>query len=156
MKVSVDPFQRRSGAFTLAEILLALGLVALTILTLTALSVSTLKANRKSTYVVDASQVSMKLMAEVAERAAGDPGFWSTDYRTVPYEEGTHKAGRLEYQYRVFAQTLVDLQSGSNLGASVPTNRVKKMDIVVEWHANSSGTGQGKRTLRSSCLVNER
>lgn len=147
---------RREVAFTLAEILLALGLISVSILTLMALSISTMKANRKSTYVVDASQVAMKLMAEVADRAAGDPGFWNSDFRTDPYEKGTHKAGRTEYEYRVFAQTLVDKQSGAELGSAAPSNRVKKMDIVVEWQANSPGAGQGKRTVRGSCLVNER
>ena len=150
-----SPTSRSPAAFTLAEVLLALGLVSLTILTLMALSISALKANRKSSYVVDASQVSVKLLAESAERATGDPSFWSNDFRSQPYENGTHKAGTTEYEYRIYAQTLPDALSGATLGSGSPSNRVKKMDIVVEWHAGSAATGYGKKSVRGSCLVNE-
>lgn len=153
--MSTRPNRFSQGAFTLAEILLALGLVALSILTLTALSISALKANRKSSYVVDASQVSVKLMAETAERASGDPGFWDNDFRSQPYEKGTHRAGTTEYEYRIYAQTLPDSQTGATIGSGAPGNRVKKMDIVVEWHAGSAATGYGKKTVKGSCLVNE-
>lgn len=141
--------------FTIAELILAFGLLSIGILALGALSLSALKAGQKSTNVFDASQVAVKQLATRAEIAASDPDFWDTDHTVTPYAEGTQMVGKTEYQFRVYASTLMNAETGDTLGAGVPDNRVKKMDIVIEWYAESGSSGYGKKSLRQTCLVNE-
>ena len=144
----------RSG-FSLAELLFSLGIFTIGILALGGLSLAALKAEQKSVNVVEASQVAVKQLAERSLSASIDPSFWATDHVSTPYAQGSQKVGETEYTFECYDLTVMNSESGDTLGSGVPSNRVKKMDIVVNWYEDSASSGYGKKSLRQTCLVNE-
>ena len=144
-----------SRGFSLAELLLAFGLLTISILALGGLSLSAIKASQKSSDVVDASQVAVQQLARVSETAKADPSFWAADHQGTPYTNGTIKVGKTEFSYEIFSQTLQNAVTSQELGNGVAGNRIKKMDIVVTWFGDAEREGYGKRSIRESCLVNE-
>jgi hypothetical protein len=143
------------GGFSLAELLLAFGLLTIGILALIGLSITALKSGQKSSDSIDAAQVATRQLADVRQRAASDADFWQAEHKTVPYETGAVRVGKTDFTFECYSETLLNGETGEALGSGVDGNRVKKLDIVVTWLGEGPKSGYGRRTLRESCLVNE-
>lgn len=152
-------------AFTLAEVLLALGVVVLTILATTAFTIAVLRATQKTTDQPVGTLVAERLLSEEIYRAQSDspPGarasFWDNDWVSTPFRTGTVRRNETDYQYWIYAETVNDLTTGQPLGngGTVTNNRVKKVDIAVSWFGAQGGTrgGYGRLLRTATRLVNE-
>lgn len=139
----------------MAELILAVGLITLTILFLLGLSTATLRASNKSANLYPGYQVARKELDRVAAAAAGDPAFWIQDYTASPWESGSVRVGGTEFTFEIFARTLIDQSSSAPLGTTTSAeNRVKKVDVVVRWWGGDR-QGHGQLMVRASQLVNE-
>lgn len=105
---------------------------------------------------MEASQVAKTLISQSTVKAESDPDFWNFDHpEPDTYETGAIKVANTEYRYRVHTQTLFDPATGLEFGSKVPANRVKKLDVVVEWFDKKDGPGYGVRKVTETCLINE-
>lgn len=139
----------------MAELILAVGLITVAILFLVGLSTATLRASDKSSKLYPGYQVARKELDRVCSSAAGDPNFWLQDYLATPWESGSIRVGTTEFNFEIFARTLLDESTSAPLGTSTSANnRVKKVDIVVSW-SGGERQGQGQLRVRASQLVNE-
>lgn len=146
----------RGRGLSLAEVMVALGLITFMILALAGLSFSTLSSSQKSGDVALATQVAHQQLKRSVETARADPNFWAADHLAAPWTTGTVTVGSTEFRFEVFAQTLVDSVAGTELGGDpANSNRVKKVDIVVSWMSSGPRVGYGKLSTHASCLVNE-
>lgn len=148
--------KRGEGGLSLAEIIVALGIITVLVLLLAALSFSALGSGQKSDDLGMAVQVAQQQLRKVAAQAKSDPNFWGSDYLATPWTTGSVKVGTTHFDFEVFAQTLMDQSSGQPLGGNpVNSNRVKKVDIVVSWDNDRHQAGRGRQSTEASCLVTE-
>ena len=145
---------------SLAEVLLALLVVVLLVLTLAGMSFSMLRSNQKSTdrsvgYLA-AQQILARELYQVQDNQP--PGsraaFWSGNWTTTPWRTGQEVVNRVPFQFAIYAVTLQDVVSGQPLGnepaVGFLNNRVKKIDIRVEWSQSPDGTRGGSGRLSST------
>lgn len=152
----IESVRRGERGLSLAEIVVALGLVTVLVLVLAALSFSALGSGQKSDDLGMAVQVAQQQLRKAAAQAKSDPSFWGMDYLAAPWTTGSVKVGNTHFEFEVFAQTLMDPSTGQPVGGNpVNANRVKKVDIVVSWENDRHQAGRGKQSTRASCLVTE-
>lgn len=144
---------------SLAEVLLALLVVILLILTLAAMSFSMLRSNKKSTdrpvgYLAAQQILARELYGVQSDNPPGTKAaFWAGNWPNTPWRSGQEVVNQTQFQYAIYAVTLQDVVSGAPLGNQPPTfvnNRVKKVDIRVDWSQSSDGIKGGAGLLRSS------
>ncbi len=148
---------KRRG-FNFVELMLAVGVLALVLLTLVALVGATLRSNSKSSTLGKATAVADGLLQQALYDVDSDNGgpvatsFWSTEgvWRDSS-TNGQVVQGGVNYDYTIAVSTLA--------GMGAPGNRIKKVDVTVEWwNARSNGgdrAGQGKLRTYATQLVNE-
>ena len=150
-----------SRAFSLAEVLLSVAILALALLAMFNLIGSALKSSSRTENLAIAGdvaeqQLTRNIYAAVNDQPAGSAKeFWDQDYLDLPWRQGSQKVNRMDFHYAIYAQTLNDAQSGKPAGNN---NRLKKVDILVWWmHSSSQGSRQGYGQLRTGAtrLVNE-
>ena len=156
----------RNG-FSLSELVLAVGLLAMVILALAMLGISTIRSSEKAARFSQASQVGSSLITRILYDVECDqpPGtrdaFWD-HVGPAPWQAVTPvTVGGVEYEYEVFAETVLETSGvASGTVAGEPGNRVKKVDLVMTWmDSRSTGgfrRGYGRLELQLSRLVNER
>ena len=145
----------RRPAFTLLELLVALGLVAVLGLTLIALDTASLRGNQKSILLHDAENLSDSQLQKVIYQAQHDSpsgyktAFWATEGILAP-GQATVRLGATDFTYAIYANTVP--------GVGAPGNRLKKVDIVMWWwtpEADRVRQGYGRLTVRSTRLIGE-
>ena len=143
---------RHQKAFSLAELLVALGLIAVAILSVLALSIAVARTNQEG---IDqnvgntvSNQVLLRLMDQL--RADSPTGirdrFWDRDFVSTPFESKALTNNDTEFQYEIFARTITD-SLGNPMGAATDS-RLKKVDIVVRWWDSENQDRQGYGELR--------
>ncbi len=151
------------GGFSLGELLVTMGLIAVAILSLMALSILMARADREGvdTKVGDvvAGMLVERLLDQVrADNPAGTAAnFWDNDFDSSnPYEEGDYRNNNTEYHYQIFAVT-VRTTGGAEVGDGTTGNRLKKVDVIVNWWdtQNQDREGYGKLEVRNSRLISE-
>lgn len=128
-------------------------------MTLVAATITALQSSEKANRLGPATQVSESLMNRTLYQVANDvpagtkASFWaaSGNWRGPL----TETIGGVDYQYVISATTLNDADAGGALGGPGPSNRVKRVDVVVNWWGTSSRQGYGKMQVTASRLVNE-
>ena len=146
----------RRSAFTLAEILLAAGLITMVLLGLVGLTLGTVRSSQKSADLAAAHQIAKRELDRVIEQSMADSTFWDQEHLSTPWATDTVTVGTTEYEYEVFAQTLQNPSQGGALGtSSSPDNRLKKVDIELRWWGDAERDGYGKLSVRATRLVNE-
>jgi type II secretory pathway pseudopilin PulG len=149
--------------FSLAEVILSLGILAMAFVALMNLTGSAVKVSSKSENLAVATDLAEKEMTSALQKVLADepPGsseeFWENDWTEQPWREGTVKVNRMEFSYAIHAKTLQDTEGGE-LGESTPNNRVKKVDISVWWMTEEPGegrTGYGELSVEATRLLNE-
>lgn len=137
----------RTG-FTIAEVLLSLGLLTVVLLTLLGLATQALQSNRKNL-----DTAAGQLVADQAlERAAYDAeqsasaAIWSINSLTVPVSTTTVTMGSVPYNVTLYA----------NDSLAVAGRRLKRIRARVVWADAPSGkAGQGQLRVEAARLVHE-
>lgn len=153
---------RKTWGFSFVEMVLAVGLLAITILTLAFLSLTIIRSTTKSNDRISATAVCNTILDKTIKKGQNDPSFWSGDWSSTPYDTGKQKFGKIEYKYDVWAETVVDVH-GNAIGAKFtgpgqpPDNRLKLVRAKVSWFDTDGTTRQGYGKLEEMVtrLVNE-
>lgn len=138
----------RKLGFTIAEILLSLGFLAVVLLTLLGLATQALQSNRKNL-----DTAAGQLVADQAlERAAYDAeqsasaAIWSINSLTVPVSSTTVTMGSVPYGVTLYA----------NDSLVVAGKRLKRIRARVIWADAPDGkAGQGQLKVEAARLIHE-
>ena len=149
------------NAFTLGEVLVALGLIAVAILSVLALSISIARTNQESVDQSVGGLVATQLLDSLIDKLRADPSstlrknFLDRNYTTTPFESGTITNNGTDYEYEIFARTVTNT-SGDPVGATME-RRLKRVDIVVSWWdaKDTQRQGYGKLQFSQTRLVGE-
>jgi type II secretory pathway pseudopilin PulG len=153
---------RRHHAFTLGEVLVALGLIAVAILSVLALSISVARTSQEGVDQSVGGLVATQLLDSMIDKLRADPPpgglrkkFLDNDDSSKSFDSGTIVNNGTEYAYEIFATT-VRKTDGSPLGEAVG-RRLKKVDVVVSWWdtKDTQRQGYGKLQFFQSRLVGE-
>lgn len=152
-------------AFSLAEFLVSLGIMAMALVALFNLAGSAVKMSSKTENLAIAGDIAELQMNKEVRLALLDqpPGareeFWNGDFASLPWREGKVTVNNTEFKYEIFALTVMDSQTGKPLGQELTTeNRVKKVEIVIWWmtsEADRERQGYGRLSTSATRLFNE-
>jgi type II secretory pathway pseudopilin PulG len=153
--------RKQTSGFSLGELILAIALLGLAVLALLSVVGSVLKSCTKSSLNTIGMEVARTQLQRTISSALRDSPegsrelFWENEYVTTPLSTGTVKISRTDFDYKVYAQTINDVDSGNPLGTGTANaNRIKKVDVVVSW-LGGSRQEMGKTETQLSRLVNE-
>ena len=151
----------------MAEVVMAVGFLALTVLTLLGLSMATIRSNDKGFSLAPAGKAADRLTEQQIYQVQKDspPGtrasFWGA---TGPWRDsagyGNLTMGGVTYEWTISLADLSDT-SGVPLGtaAGEPGNRAKKVNATVWWSDSRAQGGQrqgyGRMELQATRLINE-
>lgn len=158
----MTPSRRLHIGFTLAELMVAVFLVAVAMLSVFALTISVLRTDQKTRDTSVGREVAQMLAERTFARVRADQpagtraNFWENDFVGAPYETGSYKQGSTEFKYTIYAQTVVDTL-GDSVGGNVDENRLKKVDVILSWWDSDAHdrTGYGQLKVYSSHLFSE-
>ncbi len=147
-----------SRGFTLAEILISTGVLAVAMLGLLSLCATGLKANKKSVTTLTAAQVADRQLKRAIAKAVVEDipagsreRFWDEEYSypSRAWATGKETVGSTDFSYAIYASTLP-------LTTTVTANRVKRVDIAVWWWSEDGRReGYGRLQQQACRLVNE-
>jgi len=152
-----------SGGFSLAETIIAMGVIAGVFLVVAALFTQLLRGTQKEADVTAGTLLTQKVMTDRLQRiyANLDPVFPSKDQffsTDAPALEGTVILNKTTYSYRITHQTIDNVDTGEPLGGDPSNqNRVKKLDALVWWGEEPEAvrSGTGLQRMRATRLINE-
>lgn len=147
----------------MGELVVAVGIFAVVILTLVALTASGIRAQRESQELANAALVARRQLERELDKVRQDSPagtrayFWDGDFTSSPFILDRTRVGPTEFTYAIYAHTVDDQISGAQLGTGVANNRLKRVEIVVNWWGSEQQQrqGYGKLSTRASVLVNE-
>lgn len=148
-------FRTRTYGFSLAELLLAMGLFAIVVLTFLGLATKLLQVDSKSLETSAGSLIAEQLIQRTEAQLSGDAAaranFFAEAYDVTPWAEGQVVSDGRTFYYTVHARTV------ANVGTVAPSNRLKKIDFHVWWAGEDTQTrqGQGRLEVRGTQLVSE-
>ena len=151
----------RLKAFTLGEVLVALGLIAVAILAVLALSISVARTSQEGEDQSVGGLVATQLMDSLIDRLRGDASgvlrkkFLDKDHTSTAFEKGSVENNGTKYDYEIFAET-VTKTDGNPIGEGMAM-RLKKVDVVVSWWdaKDTERQGYGKLQFYQTRLVGE-
>ncbi len=139
---------RKLKGFTIAEILLSLGLLAVVLLTLLGLATQALQSNRKNLDTAGGQLVADQALERAvydAEQSSSAP-VWAINSTTVPMSTTTVTLGTTPYSVTLYAN---DSLTGT-------TGRLKRIRASVVWADAPNGkAGQGQFRVEAARLVHE-
>lgn len=151
---------RLRGGFSIAELILAAAIIAVSILTVLVLLISVSRGSRKAVDTTTAQLAAGQVLEKILERAhvTDRPNFWNNEH--TPYVLGNLTVGQTEYNYAVDATTVRDA-SAANVGQvslGSGQNRLKLVTVTVRWWDSASGNraGMGKLETRATRVVSEK
>lgn len=144
---------QREG-FTLAEVIVAMGILAVGLLTLLSVCSISLRYQRQSINALNAARVNDMMLERAMSGVVNDlpagesDSFWDAEYPypSTPYKRGEEKIGRETFQYAIYAVEVTGLGDPS----LDPPNTLKKVDAYV-WWAEEGQAGQ-KRTFTTRLM----
>jgi hypothetical protein len=145
---------KREGAFTIAEVLLALGFLATVLLAAASLFISVVKASDESARTAPALLVGRKLIEDARNQLRLNPDsvavqdFWDQEYISTPWQELVVRAGNEDYLCRIYTSDVRN-SGGETLGGR-PENLLKRVRVEVLWR---EGRGQGYGTLSEELVT---
>jgi len=139
---------RKLKGFTIAEILLSLGMLAVVLLTLLGLATQALQSNRKNLDTAGGQLVADQALERAcydAEQSSSAP-VWAVNSLTVPMSTTTVTLGTTPYNVTLYA----------NDSLTVATKRLKRIRAHVVWADAPNGkAGQGQFRVEAARLVHE-
>jgi len=135
-------------AFTLAEILLALGLISIVILTILGLSIRSLHVNRKNMDTTVGQMVANQALERLVYEAEHDSTapVWANNSATIPFSNTQVTMGDTAFNVSIFASDAL----------STPGSRLKRLKSQVIWSDAPQGkVGKGVLRVEATRLVHE-
>ena len=149
----MDPTVIRRRGFSLAEILLALGLITIVVLTLLALSLQSLKTNQKINDTTAGQLVAEQVLERIAYQAesSNTAAVWPINNPLAPYSADQVTVGDSVFNVTVYATDVTD-----SSGLMIAPKRLKELDATVIWQNDQQGkAGQGNLRIQATRLVHE-
>lgn len=149
----------RTGGFSLAEVMVAAGLLAVVLLALMGLITSTLSINQKASLLGPATQVCDSLIQRTIYQVSDDSpagthdSFWNHSAATPWRGPLQENIGGVDYKYVLYASDAKDT-GGVPLGGTAPGNRVKKLDLDLWWWDRQK-SHYGRLEIQGTRLVHE-
>lgn len=137
----------------MAEIILALALVAVAVMALAALSLRSLQANRKVDDTLTGQLVAEQYTERVVYEAesSASAAVWSYSSATVPYQTDVANMGDTAFNVTMYASDVVDVP-----GQFISGKRLKHLETRVTWQNAPNGKGgYGRLQVHASRLVHE-
>ncbi len=143
--------------FSVAELLLSLGFITTVILSVIGLTTTIHRTGQESADRISASIVADSEIQRVIAAAQADDNFWDFDHTATPYTTGSVIVDRTEFRYEVTATTVMDGVDELGTSGGLSQNRLKKVNIVVNWwdSETTEHNGYGKLEFKASRLVSE-
>ncbi|MBX3171221.1 MAG: prepilin-type N-terminal cleavage/methylation domain-containing protein [Candidatus Eremiobacteraeota bacterium] len=148
--------------FSLAELVLCLGILAVALIFLTSFFISLYRATDKSGNTAVGTRVAETVINQQlhdifkgTHPTLTKAGFFAAD--AAPGVSGVLQLGQTEFQYQLDYAT-VPSSGGGTLGAGLASNRLKKVTVRCWWWgtgANAQRAGQGRLSIELHRLVNE-
>ncbi len=140
---------------------MALALVSVAILSVLALSISVARMNQESVDQGVGGLVATQILDGLVEKMRADPSgplrrdFLEEEHTSTPFAEGKVVNNGTEFEYEVFARTVLNTD-GDPVGGAIG-RRLKKVDVVLSWwdSKDTQRQGYGKLQLTHSRLVGE-
>lgn len=152
-------------AFSLAEVIVALGVASGAFLVVAALFTQLLRGNQKEADLAAGALIARAVMTERLQKifAGLEPGltkeeFFAQNAPPLAPLEGTVTLNRSVFTYRITHQTVSTSGSDPLGGPADRNNRLKKLNVVVWWWAdeeNATRSGYGDLRVEATRLVNE-
>jgi len=139
------------GGFTVAEVVLALALVSVTVLTLMGLCLRTLQANRKNVDTGMGQLVAEQAIEQIAmsAEASATAPVWASNSAVVAYSSDTVQVAGTTFQVTTYATDVAPT-------VFVATKRLKRLQTRVVWKDLQQGKmGYGNLRAESTRLVHE-
>ena len=161
---------KRQAGLTLAEVVLAMGLLSLILLTL----VLALIQSYKSDAAMDSTEQAQLVAEEIFQRVSNDTRLGGTEHDTFwsapdgqtwspTWINGqTITRDGQDYQLTLSLQSVGNNSTGGQLGSGtdgteLADNRVKLVEIILDWQpAGPQSPGRGRESYSISHLVSER
>jgi hypothetical protein len=142
--------------------MLAVGVTALSILSVGLVLFSILRTDRKTVDTSVGGLVARQVLDRAIDRVRADQPagtkaqFWGGSFVTTPFEAGNLTNNGTSFHYEVRAETVQDT-TGTDVGSTLPSNRLKKVDVVVTWWGSEQHdrSGYGELRVETSRLVGE-
>lgn len=149
-------------AFSMAELVLCLGILAVALVILTSFFISLYRATDKSGNTSAGTRAAETVLNQQlhdifrgTHPTLTKAGFFAGS--ASPGISGTLQLGQTEFQYQVDYATVAS-SAGGDLGAGLSGNRLKSVTVRCWWwgaQANSQRAGQGRLSVELHRLVNE-
>ncbi len=152
---------RRSGpGLSVAEVVIAIALLAITFVSLLAVLAGGLRTDRKAYFKDAAASTARVLLTKSLGKVTQDlpPGtkahFWSQDFpdRDAPYLKGEETSGDVTFRYEICTRAVMST-AGVPFGS--PNHRLKQVDIYVSWTSDDERTGYGSTVYRDRRILSE-
>lgn len=149
-------------AFSLAELVLCLGILAIALISITSLFIGLFRSSDKSSHSATGESVAITVLnKQLHDIFLGlhptltKAAFFASD--SPPAITGSLVLSNTEYQYQIDHVTIQSAVSGGDLGAGLSGNRLKAVTVTCWWwgNAGSNRAGQGKLMVQTRMLVNE-
>lgn len=150
--------------FSLAEVVVCLGILALALVVSVTLFLSMFRSAEKSSHNVSGVMVAETVMTQVLHDIflGLRPGLTKADFFAnnsppSPPLSGSLVLSNTEYQYEMDYATVTST-TGTDLGAGLSGNRLKVVTVTCWWWgptAASQRAGQGRLSVQIRRLVNE-
>jgi len=143
--------------FSLAEVLLAMGLALVALLALVGQNTMLLASNQKLDDTTIATDVAYSVIDQIASEIQANPApAFAHSNATVPFRTGGVTVGNTDYLYQLFLTDVVDSASGEAVGSGPGgshSTKLKKLEILVNWWEDAQRQHMGNLHLRVTRLL---
>lgn len=156
---------KRSWAFSIAEVIVALGVFSGVFLVVVALFTQLMRSHQKEADLTAGTLLAEAVLTERLQKifANLEPGltkeqFFSEGSPPLSPLEGTVLLNKAVFTYRISHSTITAAGGGEIGGPPARNNRLKKLDVVVWWwgeQATDARGGYGYLRTEATRLVNE-
>ncbi|MCA9796236.1 MAG: hypothetical protein KC910_30725 [Candidatus Eremiobacteraeota bacterium] len=140
--------------FSLIELLLAIGVLALVLLLVVALAISVMRRNQRALDVpvgsLAADTILTRLIYGMENNLAARTAFYASPAVNTPWINGVFKMDRVDFTYATDVQSL---PVGTSTGMA--DNRLVQVHIAVQWQEAHEGPNNGQQQAEMVRLVHE-
>jgi len=146
--------------FSLLELLLALGTLAVTLLLVVALGISVASRNQQvqeaPVGLVAAESVLNQFVYNVQANSGYQPTFFAKP-TTANYLNDQVEIDRVSFSYAIDLESVLNASTGTQLGGTVlgGSNRMMKITVRVNWRLGNSGSNPGLHQAEMTRLLHE-
>ena len=157
-----SPNHKRHEGFSLAEVLLAIGLVSIALLALVAQGTVLVGASQKQENRTAGIDVARSIIAQEQAKLFNDASAFSHSSVVNPLSQGIEQVGATDYNWELYLIDIADADTGEPVGTgpagAESSTKLKRMEVRVSWwnQDNPVRQGVGKLETRLAQLVRVR